>query len=145
MATSLEDHNAIRELTLNYSSAASAKDDAAMELVFTEDARVPGVAEGMGMGGPLAGPKAICGFFAKIFETLEHLTQMVQPANIRVSGDEATSTCDIVEFVKRRGAPGMTIVTGRYEDRLRRTAAGWRFYERTLSFKIFQGVPELPQ
>jgi ketosteroid isomerase-like protein len=87
MATSLEDHNAIRELTLNYSSAASAKDDAAMELVFTEDARVLGVAEGMGMGGPLAGPKAICGFFAKIFETLEHLTQMVQPANIRVSGD----------------------------------------------------------
>ena len=29
MAGSLEDHNAIRELTSNYSSAASAKDDAA--------------------------------------------------------------------------------------------------------------------
>lgn len=145
MAGSLDDHNAIRELTLNYSSAASAKDDAAMALVFTQDARVLGVAEGMGMDGPLVGPKTICGFFAKIFETLEHLTQMAQVANIKVTGDEATSSCDIVELVKRRGAPGMTIVTGRYEDRLRRTAAGWRFYERTLSFKIFQGVPELPQ
>jgi ketosteroid isomerase-like protein len=145
MAGSLEDHNAIRELTSNYSSAASAKDDKAMELVFTEDARVLGVAEGMGMGGPLEGPKVICGFFGKIFEGIEHLTQMPHVANIRVDGDLAASSCDIVEFVKRRGAPGMTIVTGRYEDKLRRTPAGWRFYERTLSFKIFQGIAELPQ
>jgi hypothetical protein len=145
MAGGLEDHYAIRELTHDYSSAASAKNDKAMELVFTEDARVIGVAEGMGMGGPLVGPKTICGFFAKIFEGIEHLTQIPSVAHIKVNGDEATSSCDIVEFVKRHGAPGMTIVTGRYEDKLRRTPAGWRFSERTLGFKIFQGVPELSQ
>jgi hypothetical protein len=66
-------------------------------------------------------------------------------ADIQVNGDLATSTSDIVEFVKRRGAPGMTIVTGRYADKLRRTPAGWRFYERTLSFKIFQSIAEMPQ
>lgn len=145
MAGSLEDHNAIRELTSAYASAASAKDDKAMEEVFTEDARVIGVAEGMGAGGPLEGPKAICGFFANIFQTLEHLTQMPHVAFIKVDGDLATATCDIVEFVKRHGAPGMTLVTGRYEDKLRRTPAGWRFYERTLAFKIYQGIAEAPK
>ena len=144
MAGSLEDHNAIREITSNYAAAASLKDTKGMERVFTEDARVSGVAEAMGGQGDLVGPKVICDFFGKIFEQIQTVTQMPHTASIVVSGDTATSTCDIVEYVKHPGVDGFTIVVGHYDDKLRRTPEGWRFYHRILSFRIFQRIAEAP-
>ena len=142
MAGSLEDRNAIRELSTDYAAAASRKDKQAIAGMFTEDARVTGVAQAVEGGGDLIGPGAIGEFFGRMFDQIESVTQMAQPANIRVSGDAATSSCDIVEYVKYGGVPGFVIVVGHYDDELRRTASGWRFFKRALSFKIFSKVPE---
>jgi ketosteroid isomerase-like protein len=142
MADGWEDREAIRELASNYAAAASLMDTRAMQLVFTDDARVSGVTEATGGQGDLVGPQAICDYFGRLFDGIEHLTQMPHTANVAVAGDTATATCDIVEYVKHPGVAGFTIVVGHYDDQLRRTSQGWRFCHRALSFRIFQRVPE---
>jgi hypothetical protein len=142
MADSWADHVAIRELTSNYAGAASLKDLDGLAAVFTADGRVKGMTAASGETRDLVGPEDLCSYLAKLFEGIEHLTQIPHTSNIVVDGDTASAVCDIVEYVKRPGVPGFTIVVGRYDDKLRRTAQGWRFTERALGFRIFQHVAE---
>jgi ketosteroid isomerase-like protein len=145
MTGQVNDKEAIRELISTYAAAAGAMDGPGLQATFADDAVVHGLAEIVKPGaGPLRGSAAIAEFIGLAWERSEYMTQIAQPANIVVDGDSATGVCDIVEYSKRKEGPGFVIVVGRYDDKFCRTAAGWRFAERTLEFRIYKRVAEMP-
>ena len=145
MAESMSDKEAIRELISDYAAAASAMDRPGLHATFADDAVVYGLAEAVTPGaGPLKGPDAIIELIGMAWDRCEYITQMAQPAKIVVEGDTATGICDIVEYSKRKEGPGFVMVVGRYYDKFRRTAKGWRFAERKLEFRIYKRVAEMP-
>jgi ketosteroid isomerase-like protein len=144
MPGTLQDRSEIRELTSAYAAAASRKDARAIGRFFTEDACVSGVGEGTAAAKDLVGSGAISDFFERMFGLVESVTHMPHTADIVVSGDAATASCDIVEYVKFAETPGFIIVVGHYDDNFRRTIDGWRFAKRVLSLRIWTRVPEAP-
>jgi uncharacterized protein (TIGR02246 family) len=141
-AETMQDRLAIRELVSSYAAAASRKDVAALQALFVDDARVCGVAQAVEGGDDLIGRAAIGGFFGRMFEQVESVTQMPHTADVRVTGDTASASCDIVEYVKYGGAPGFVIVVAHYDDSFRRTEGGWRFALRRFTMRIMSQVPE---
>jgi ketosteroid isomerase-like protein len=142
---SRNDKEDIRELIFTYAAAAGAMDGKALQATFLDDAVVYGLAEAVQPGaGPLRGSDEIVKLIGMAWERSEYMTQMAQPANIVVDGDTATGICDIVEYSKRKEGPGFVMVVGRYNDKYRRTESGWRFAERTLEFRIYKRVAEMP-
>jgi ketosteroid isomerase-like protein len=145
MTGSASDKEAIRELVSTYAAAAGSMDLQGLRATFTDDAVVYGMAEFVTPGaGHLQGSDAIVKFIGMALERSDYLTQIAQPANIVVDGDSATGICDIVEYIKRKEGPGFMLVVGRYDDKYRRTTAGWRFAKRKLEFRIYQRVAEIP-
>jgi hypothetical protein len=142
MADLLQDQLLIRELTANYAAAASLMSVDGLAACFTDDVVYQGVLEQMGGSGDLVGARTVAEYMGSLWANLQSVTQVSHPGNIRVAGNTATQTCDIVEYVKRPNTPGFTIVVGHYDDQLTRSAAGWRFKHRKLSFRIFQHIAE---
>jgi 3-phenylpropionate/cinnamic acid dioxygenase small subunit len=125
----LADRFAIRELTARYNDAI---DDGRLDdylACFTAD----GVFEVDGLG-RAQGADQIRPMVEPISPIAVHLSL---DAVIEVDGDTATQRC---RFLLGRRSPDrsdFTIVTsGRYHDRLVRTADGWRFAERHAAFDI---------
>ena len=82
----------------------------------------------------LVGIEAIRGRVRSALEHLDDSQHLVGNHEVVVDGDTATHRCYLQAQHVRRAATGGPnyIVAGRYEDRLVRTAAGWRIAHRTL-------------
>ncbi len=120
-AARLVDERACERLILDYAALNDAGDWDGVAALYTADGR---------MSRPTApddfveGREVICAAFkARPPRTTRHIC-----ANIRVylDGDAATATSQIMLFTAADKVP----LVGSYQDRMIRTAGGWRFTER---------------
>lgn len=126
----LLDEREIVAVALRYCRALDTKDWPALSEVFE-----PTSTAQLGSPDLLEGLAAIV---ARVRAALEHLDlsqHLVGNHEVAVDGDEATHRCYLHAQHVRRSATGGPnyVVAGRYEDRLVRTAAGWRIAHRTLT------------
>ena len=130
------DIHAIERLQRHY---AKLNDEARWDEVaalFTEDARF---IRPTAPDRPIVGRAAILQSFLErpAGATRRHL--VANPEVELIDEDNARATCFSILLVERDAAGG-TVTVGGFEDRLRRTAGGWRFASRT-GFTDFDAVP----
>jgi 3-phenylpropionate/cinnamic acid dioxygenase small subunit len=125
----LADRVAIRDLTARYNDAI---DDVRLDdylACFTPDGVLD--IDGLGRG---QGPDQIRPMVEPIAPIAVHLTL---DAVVEVDGDTATQRCRFLLGRRSGDRSDFSIVTsGRYHDRLIRTADGWRFAERHAAFDM---------
>ena len=129
LQTLLDDHE-IRHLAFRYCRALDTKDWALLDEVFVPDATAE-----LGTPATLQGVDAIRARIRGALERLDDSQHLVGNHEIEVDGDTATHRCYLQAQHVREAAVGGPnyIVAGRYEDRLVRTANGWRIAHRTLT------------
>jgi len=122
----LMDRVEIRELTARYNRCFDDQDAAGWAEVFTDD----GTLEVLG-GQTVEGRDALRAMCeATGYGTVHTTTDAV----IEIDGDAATQVCTLVLAHRTREPKTSTFgLTGRYEDELVRTPAGWRFRRRTIT------------
>ena len=117
-------------VALRYCRALDTKNWALLDDVFVPDATAD-------LSSPthLVGIEAISGRIRTALENLDDSQHLVGNHEVVVDGDSATHRCYLQAQHVRQAASGGPnyIVAGRYEDRLVRTAAGWRIAHRTLT------------
>ena len=129
MSDPSEDRRAIIDVTIAYCWALDEKRFDDLADVFLPD----GVA--IYAGARCVGVPAIAAFCNRALGPLDCSQHLVTNHQVAIGGDSATSRC---YFHAQHVPPAATgeanhIVAGRYEDRLSRTAAGWRIAERVLT------------
>lgn len=126
--TSTADHQAIMELTATYCWALDEKAFERLRDVFLPDATAR-----LGSSDQ-SGIEEIIERVSTTLARFERSQHMVGTHLIEVDGDTATSRCYLqAQHVRPVGEePPLLTVGGRYEDRLVRTADGWRIAHRTL-------------
>jgi ketosteroid isomerase-like protein len=137
-ADEIADRLAIVDVTIAYCWALDTHDFDALDDVFTPDATATLAAE-------LHGRDAIKQRITNALTKLDDSQHMVSNHDVRVDGDTATCRCYLQAQHVRHAAEGGPnyIVAGRYEDRLVRTAAGWRIAHRTLTVMWTEGNLEV--
>ena len=119
----------IQQTISRYHEGASLYDFDAIAACFTPDA----VWEVPSMKLRFEGRDLIREQMQKLVEAIEYLVQINAPAIIDVEGDSATARSLIRECAKfREGGVRMDVV-GQFNDRLQRTAEGWKFTQRTFT------------
>ena len=133
---SLVDERDIVRVALRYARALDTKDWALLDEVFLPDATAE-----LGSRTLLEGIEAIRRRIRTALEALDASQHLVGNHEVDVVADTATHRCYVQAQHVRRAAPGGPnyIVAGIYEDRLMRTAAGWRIAHRTLSVMWTEG------
>ena len=138
VSDSLEDRQAVVDVTIAYCWALDTRDWDALDEVFLADATAS-------LGSELIGLEAIKERVTDALKPLDHSQHVVSNHQVRVDGDVATSRCYFVAqhtVAGTEGGPNF-IVAGRYEDALLRTAAGWRIRRRELSVTWTDGNPKV--
>ena len=89
------------------------------------------------------GLEAIIARIERPLSTLDATQHLVGNHDVRVDGDAATHRCHLQSQHVKRGTPGGDnfLIGGRYEDRLARTADGWRITHRTMTAVWTEGNP----
>jgi ketosteroid isomerase-like protein len=130
----LEDHTAVQRVISEYALLTGRGDWAPVLALFTADAvwEIPHLAL------RFTGLEDIRGALAMLSADLEFVLQHNAPALIEIDGDVATARSGIREGGKRKGRAESVEYLGIYQDRLVRTAAGWKFSER-----VFEGIGTL--
>ncbi len=133
---SLVDERDIVRVALRYARALDTKDWALLDEVFLPDATAE-----LGSRTLLEGIEAIRRRIRTALEALDASQHLVGNHEVDVVADTATHRCYVQAQHVRRAAPGGPnyIVAGIYEDRLVRTATGWRIAHRTLSVTWTEG------
>ena len=139
MLQELADRAAIVDAVIAYATALDTRDWERLGSLFTDDA----CWEYSGSGERLLGPGAIVARISASlgrFDATHHLNGNHVTA---VHGDEAEHTCYYQAQHVRLGFAGgdKFLGGGRYEDRLRRTAGGWRFTHRRIISVWSEGNP----
>ena len=124
------DERDIVAVAFRYCRALDTKDWPALATVFLPDATAD-----LSSGTDLVGLEAIVGRIRTALEHLDDSQHLVGNHEVLVDGDAATHRCYLQAQHVRRAATGGPnyLVGGRYEDRLVRTAQGWRIAHRTLT------------
>jgi hypothetical protein len=136
----IEDRAAITALSAAYSAGANRLSGRDMGKVLAADVVLSGITKLAGQPDTdIKGVDAVVGFFSQAFTAMEFIHQIPTMLEIHISGDRATATTALVEYVKPKGAPLMMLL-GHYEDTLVRTAAGWRFTKRHVHAKSFAPI-----
>jgi hypothetical protein len=125
----LLDERDIVQIALRYCQALDTKDWGRLDDVFVADATAD-----LGSPEQLVGIEAIRGRIRTALERLDDSQHLVGNHEVSVEGDTASHRCYLQAQHIRTAAIGGPnyLVAGRYEDRLARTAAGWRITHRTL-------------
>ncbi len=126
----LEDKLAITDLLYQYATGLDSRDWDLLRECFTED----GVADFLEFGGVNEGQDAIVELCSGVLSGLDSSQHLIGNPRVTVDGDRAEAVCYFqAQHVFVSPAGGSTyLVGGRYEDRLRRCADGWRIEHRTL-------------
>lgn len=125
----LLDERAIVAVVTRYCRALDTKDWAALDTVFLPDADAD-----LASTAELIGRDAIVQRIRTALSHLDDSQHLVGNHEVTVAGDTATHRCYLQAQHVRHAAVGGPnyLVGGRYEDRLVRTADGWRIAYRTL-------------
>ena len=131
MATVLEEKDAIRELMAQYCFCFDKGEFDGWLDLFTPDG-----AFDLGAMGRFGGRESLHKFLKSLPLTngLPMMKHCVINSIVAVDGERATAKSYVV--VIRGGEQLAVSVAGRYEDRLTKTASGWRFAERKVSFDL---------
>jgi 3-phenylpropionate/cinnamic acid dioxygenase small subunit len=131
----MSDHQQIIDLTIAYCWAIDDRRFDDLRDVFVPN----GVADYAGT--EHVGIDAIISRCSSALSPLDASQHMVNTHQVAVDGDNATSRCYVHAQHVRRAAPGGAnyIVAGVYDDRLVRTADGWRIAHRTLTVLWTEG------
>ena len=133
----LLDRQAIFDLTIAYGWILDHGPRDRLREVFTEDAvAVYGGVEHHGVDE----------IITKVDEALGRLSisqHIITNQQVEIDGDRATARCYLHAQHTRRGTEGGEnfVMAGRYEDRVLRTAAGWRIEHRVLTIDWTEGNP----
>ena len=133
MGASVSDRLELADLAYAYATALDERDVDGFAALFTEDAHL-GVYEPdaeqplLGYDGPQIAQAV--GLLDVYGETMH----VVSNHRVQVDGEEASGVvyCLAHHITVRDGAPHNLVMTIRYYDRYRRTAAGWRFSHRKI-------------
>lgn len=123
----LADESAIRALAACYSDAVTHLDAARASSVYAEDGCVA-IA-----GTELIGRAAIEAGMRQTFAAFDLIQLIEHGGMVAVDGDTAQARWSTVELTVKRGAKDLGVIFGRYEDRLVRLPAGWRFRRRSFT------------
>jgi uncharacterized protein (TIGR02246 family) len=131
------DELAIRQLTAAYADAVNRRDLETFAALWASDARwlVPGLAD-------TVGGEAAAEQLRRLTEPMELMLQLLEGGQVWVDGDTARARWYIVELGRTNEGRGVYFA-GVYQDRLVRTADGWRFAERHFEF-LYRGFADLP-
>ncbi|MDG2005374.1 MAG: nuclear transport factor 2 family protein [Novosphingobium sp.] len=127
----MSDEFAIQQNINVYSVSATRGDLEAMVATYAPD----GVWEVPGIGAHCKGREEILAASQGIVGAIDYMVQMNAPAIIVVDGDTATAQSIIRECGKYAGKDTCLEVLGLYDDKLVRTAEGWRFAKRTFTVR----------
>lgn len=124
----MSDRIEIQDLLARYTQAIDQRDWDALDRVFTPDARI----DYRAMGGAAGGLAEVKRFLAEALPAFEAFQHLVGSCVVDIDGDTATArTICHNPMVLRGGDDPHLLVCGLwYQDRLVRTAAGWRISER---------------
>ena len=127
--TFLEDHRAIIELTAVYCFALDEKDFETLRDVFLPEATAQ-----LGSSSQ-DGIDEIIGRISGTLDRFDGSQHIVSTHQVAIDGDTATCRCYLyAQHMRPAGEePPLLTVGGRYDDRLVRTADGWRIAHRTLT------------
>lgn len=128
MSDRAADRQAIIDLAVAYVRAVDDGDVDALRDLFTVDATAQ-----LGGSGQ-TGIDEICDRLSSALAPFVRWEHDLGDHEVVVTGDTATARCPVhARHVRPDGAsPSVYTVAGTYEDRLRRTAAGWRITHRAL-------------
>jgi ketosteroid isomerase-like protein len=131
----IADENQILKLANAYSHAVMRRDGVRAAAVYTEDGQLTAFSRP-----PIVGRAALEAAFVATFSPLLFITQACVAQVIEVDGDRATASFSVNEFLRAKGQGDvLSCCFGVYEDRLVRTAHGWRFSHRRFS-PFFRGA-----
>lgn len=125
----MNEEAAIQRVINQYTDGCNRQDWAQVLGTFTED----GVWEAAGSA--LTGHATIQAAMSGFLATMDYFIQTASASVITVDGDAATARTTIREGGKFGGRDEGLEILGYYEDRIVRTAAGWRFAHR--KFHLF--------
>ena len=128
MSDQADDRQAIIDLAVAYVRAVDAGDFDQLRNLFTADA----TAELGGSG--QTGIDGICDRLSSALGRFVRWEHHLDDHEVVIDGDTATARCSLHAIhVRPAGeSPPVYTVVGTYEDRLERTAAGWRITHRSL-------------
>jgi len=122
MALAAQDIADITQLYAAYNHAVDNGEGEAFAAFFVADgALVPG-------GQPIAGADALAAFATSVPTSLPGIRHLASNILVSGEGDDATGRCYLTVLIA--GAQPQVLMTGRYQDTLRREADGWRFVRR---------------
>ena len=130
------DETAIQQLLNRYTQSANAYDHHGVASTFTDD----GEWNLTSMDKIMKGRGDIVATASRVSEKFSLMVLINSPAAIEVDGDCATAISTVRESARLAETGAAIEILGRYEDRLVRTAAGWRFAERKFSMLSMQHV-----
>jgi 3-phenylpropionate/cinnamic acid dioxygenase small subunit len=139
MLQELSDRAAIVDAVIAYATALDTRDWKRLGSLFADDA----CWEYSGSGERLLGPGAIVARISASLERFDATHHLNGNHVTAVHGDEAEHTCYYqAQHVRLGLADGDKFLGGgRYDDRLRRTADGWRFTHRKIISVWSEGNP----
>lgn len=134
----LLDQQAIIAVALRYCRALDTNDWALLADVF-----VPGATARLGGPPELIGLEAITARCRAALTPLDDSQHMVSNHEVQIEAETATHRCYLqAQHIRRNSVGGPNyMIGGRYEDRLVRTADGWRISHRTLTVMWSDGNP----
>lgn len=115
---------AIQRLLADYAAAIDGRDFDALDDVFLPGATL----DYRSSGGPRDAFPAVRDWLREALSVVEFTQHLVTNMRIDVDGDEATSSAYF--FHPMKAGDASFLVSGVYDDRLRRTSGGWRIAER---------------
>jgi hypothetical protein len=124
----IDDQQAIVELAVTYGRLVDGGDFAELDQVFAPDATAQLGGDGQN------GLDEICARLRSALGIFERWEHHVTDHQVAVTGDLATARCSVTAHHQRPPGqlPAVYTIVGTYEDRLTRTAAGWRIVHRSL-------------
>ncbi len=133
--STIMDRTEIAELVHRYCDALCQRNHDAWVETFAND----GIWNGG--RGEMAGRPALSATFKKVMELFDHVLQLTHNGAVKVDGDAARGRWYVTEYgLTAKGRRTLYIV--HYDDEYRRTAEGWRFSRRTVTWH-YQGPPDL--
>lgn len=133
----MDDYIAVQQTLNSYTVGASRADWDAVIDTFLPD----GIWEVPALDLVSAGHDAIRASVSVFVDQMDYFIQINSPAVITLAGDTATASSAIREYGRMAQGGEPVEVFGLYDDRLVRTAQGWRFVRRTFTLAGMNGTP----
>ena len=124
----------IRELVARYATAVTARDTETWAATWTDDC------EWYVVGRSAQGRQDAVALFEKLVSGMPFVSQQATDGQIRVDGDRATGTWQIIEHAKLPA--GALLNLGTYDDQYVREDGVWRFAVRRFHM-LYMGPPDL--